>query len=268
MKKYLIIALLLVAVMAVPAFASVQNVKVSGDIKSAWLIRNNFDLGLSTTSQLHQNVFFTQTRLRVDADLTDNVSTTVRLLNEKPWTSDSAANTDIDLDLAYVQLREMLYSPLTVTVGRQNLFYGNGFIMGDGPNNRSRTSSGLTTVAEDLASITGRDAVKFSLNYDPLTVDVFFAKINQNTVGMGYDNNGSTDLFGAYGTYKLADKWNSQAEVYFISRITGKPTSTGVTTTLKDDTTYIPGFRVVCVFSWSSRMDGNVGIDQGLDAII
>ena len=36
-----------------------------------------------------QNVFLTQTRLRVDADLSDNVSTTVGLINERAWNAEN-----------------------------------------------------------------------------------------------------------------------------------------------------------------------------------
>ena len=43
MKKLLVAALMVV--MASPAFAAIQNVKVSGDITSTFVDRNNFDLG-------------------------------------------------------------------------------------------------------------------------------------------------------------------------------------------------------------------------------
>ena len=46
-------------------------------------------------------------------------------------------NTDVQLYLASVTMRELLYSPLTVTVGRQVFNYGNGLIMGDGGVNNS-----------------------------------------------------------------------------------------------------------------------------------
>ena len=90
--------------------------KVSGDITTTFVDRNDFDLGMTNGSESHftggafgtytpvnpyyggvldlaplqvglkhQNVFVTQTRLRVDADLSDNVSTTVGLINERAW---------------------------------------------------------------------------------------------------------------------------------------------------------------------------------------
>ena len=83
MKKRLILAVLAVAsafFAAAPAFASVQNVKVSGEIDNTWLVRDQFDLGTRSAGEnYYQNLIFTQSHLHVDADLTDNVSTTLGL---------------------------------------------------------------------------------------------------------------------------------------------------------------------------------------------
>ena len=45
MKKLLVAAIMVL--LASPAFAAIQNVKVSGDITSTFLDRQNFDLGRS-----------------------------------------------------------------------------------------------------------------------------------------------------------------------------------------------------------------------------
>ena len=82
---------------------------------------------------------------RADADLTDNVSTTIALINERAWGDTTNVSTDIDLLLAYVTLREMLYSPLTVVVGKQAFHYGNSFIIDSaGANNAIPADSGLS----------------------------------------------------------------------------------------------------------------------------
>ena len=166
MKKMLLIAVLALALAAAPAFASVQNIKIGGDIESTYLVRDQFDLGggaeLSNTQDYDQKFFFTQTRLNVAADLTDNVSATVGLINERPWGDegqDASAN-DIDLNLAFVTLREMLYSPLTVVVGRQNFKYGNSFIVDSaGTNNTLSSNNGLVGVATDFSKRTALDGV-------------------------------------------------------------------------------------------------------------
>ena len=50
MRTKLIIAIMLVAFMAMPAFASVQNIKVSGDIENVFLVRDQLDLGDDTSN--------------------------------------------------------------------------------------------------------------------------------------------------------------------------------------------------------------------------
>src|SRR3989338_4117483 len=138
MKKSLILAVFAVAFLAAPAFASVQNIKVSGEVNNTWLVRDQFDLGSTVnTDSYYQNLLITQTHLHVTADLTDNVSATVALLNERAWDEDQNDNAnDMDIHQAYVTLREMLYSPLTVIIGRQHFAYGNSFVVdSDGTNN-------------------------------------------------------------------------------------------------------------------------------------
>lgn len=252
----------LVLMVAVPAFAAVQNVKVSGDILTRFIVRDNFDLSKDRTAAPAQpsdeiGVFNSAVRLRVDADLTDNVQTTIRLINERDWNVATVGSTDIDLDLAYVTLKEFLYSPLTVTLGRQELHFGNDMIMGDGvgtPNGNlvsghigtNQTTNypeaiGLTTNG-DLALRKSFDAVRATLDYDPLVIDVVYAKIDANVI-TGSSSNDDIDLWGLNAGYKFSDKWNTFAEGYIWDKID----RVGFSTTLKDkktDTTYTIGARV------------------------
>ncbi|HNW39916.1 MAG TPA: hypothetical protein PKI44_05800 [Candidatus Omnitrophota bacterium] len=83
------------------AYAEVQNVKVSGDLAVLGVARNQFDLTKGNdTNKLDdsESYFATITRVRFDADLTDNVLVTLRLINERNWNTETVANTDIDLD--------------------------------------------------------------------------------------------------------------------------------------------------------------------------
>src|SRR3989338_5035262 len=126
--------LAIVALIAVPAFAEVQNVKVSGDIDSKAITRSQYDFSNgnsngnpqpgATSYRDSDTWFMTTARVQIDADLTDNVSTSVRLLNERDWDVEAAATTEIALDLASVSLKEFFYSPLTLKIGRQNLRFG------------------------------------------------------------------------------------------------------------------------------------------------
>ena len=70
--KRLLIAVLMVTFMAMPAYAAVQNVKVSGSVDSTWLIRSDLDLtadasrnlgvlpvGSSAAPEFYQNLLIT-----------------------------------------------------------------------------------------------------------------------------------------------------------------------------------------------------------------
>ncbi len=251
MKKTILLAVLMVGLLAIPAFASVQNVKVSGDIDSTYLYRKNFDLGrhdigTDLGSDDVQSVFITQTRLRVDAELTDNVSTVLILLNERGWGAEddpTSNNTDMDINVAYVMLKEMLYSPLTVYIGRlNNLQYGNSFIMDDtGPNNQS--SGALGSIANDLTLRSELDGIKLVLDYKPLTIDLFFAKEDANTITAVEDDEDDIDLWGANANYQLGDKMNTEVETYFFARIDKSTDGTGGASADEADTIYVPGLR-------------------------
>lgn len=242
MLRQLTLAIAAVAFIATPSFAAVQNVKVSGKIDSSYIMRDRFDLGSGVNlNRYNQSFALTQTQLRVDADLSDNVQTVVQLLNERAWGTDlstSSANNNIDLNLAYVQLREFLYSPLTVVVGRQILHYGNGFIIGDGgPNNSA--SGNIASYAADMTLATAHDAVKAILDYKPLTVDLFVSKEDSNNIAGTGAKKDDVDLFGANANYQLGDDMNSVVEAYFFGKIDHSTQTAGA----KANTTYVPGLR-------------------------
>ncbi|MCM8757750.1 MAG: alginate export family protein [Candidatus Omnitrophica bacterium] len=225
------------------AYAEVQNIKVGGDILLRGLSRNNFDLVNSGTpgdKEDDQASFATaNVRLRIDADLTDNVSATVRLLNERLWGTldDTTATSDIDLDLAYVTLKEFLYSPLTVTLGRQELRYGNALIVGDPDTNRvvDDVSPFSGTIAADLSSHKAFDAIRAVLNYDPLVLDLFYAKIEEDTL----TRNDDVDLMGVNLIYTL-DK-NTTLNPYLFIRSEGSNRSGQPGKSTK---AYVPGILV------------------------
>lgn len=225
-KRLIVILALVFAVGLTGAYAEVQNVKVSGDLTIKAVTRNNLDLAKTATmpggggniSNDEQDNFLSIARVKVDADLTDNVSTTVRLINERDWDGDDTGGemNDIELDLAFVNLKEFLYSPLSVTLGRQELRYGNGLVIGDPDTNNLSAASGLTQ--SDLSLRKAFDAVKAVLNYDPLVVDLVYAKIDENTI-TGASANDDTDLYGINANYAL-DK-ETTLEGYFFSKIKG-----------------------------------------------
>jgi len=218
MGKRLILVLalaLLVGATFSAAYAEVQNVKVSGDIIASGVLRDHFNLQngpAGDKKDIHQSFFMTQTRVRVDADLTDNVSATVRLINERVWgnnnqsgsttfDSNGRINSDsIDLDLAYVTLKEFLYSPLTLTIGRQEIRLGNGLIIGN--SHSAFAYLPIANIPSDLSERKAFDAIRATLNYDPLVVDLIYAKAEQTVT---FRNN-TVELMGINATYAVNKK--------------------------------------------------------------
>ncbi len=234
--KALFVLALAVAFSA-PAFAETQNVKVSGSLDAYSFYRSDYDLrggndaasspagaaaagGLTNKSD-GDSFFMSITQIEVAADLTDNVSTVINLANQRDWNADAynaggggvASNTanefDVILDLAYVKMKEIFYSPLTLTVGRQDLWFGRGFIIGN--NNRAWDSQG-TIAANEYSTETAFDAIRATLDFNPWTIDIAYSKITENA----HDPEDDTDLWITNVNYKFAE-YNAVAEGYLVN---------------------------------------------------
>jgi len=216
--------LAIAAFVCAPAFAEVQNVKVSGDITVRALARGDYDLDkhadATNTTPKTQSYFMQTVGLNVDADLTDNVSTAVRIVNQRDWNNNSSTiNTfPVDLDLAYVTLKEMVYAPLTLTIGRQDLWYGKGLIVGAllPPADVNNTTAGgvyNNITAKEYSELTGFDAIKATLDLAPWKLDLLYSKIDENNIATHDD----VDLYGANAGYKF-DVYNAEAEAYYFGK--------------------------------------------------
>lgn len=260
----------LVALLATCAYAETQNVKVSGDLAIRGFLRDNYSNFNSFTSQNEQDTafvapglaverdgvdrpnsqwFMSTTELQIDADLTDSVSTCIRLLNQRDWNVarstqyDSNANGQmstigsggfghstayvddpnefaVDLELAYLTLKNFIYSPLTVTIGRQNLWFGKGFIVGE--NKRIRNSANFANFAyartnfqplsaPEYSALNAFDSVKAVLDFDPWTLTGIYSKIWGNSI----QADDGVDLWGANVGYKF-DSYKGEAEGYWF----------------------------------------------------
>jgi hypothetical protein len=245
-RLIMILALALVLGLSIAAYAEVQNVKVSGDLAVYGIARK---LWTSPTQNNKETAMASVTRVRIDADLTDNVMATVRLLNERYWGREvenaggtNTKNTDIDLDLAYVTMKEFMYSPLTLMVGRQELHFGNDMIVGDpDTNNAVSNASPFNGVGAawprdpDLSARKAFDAVRATLNYDPLVIDLVVAQVGKTTL----NTDTSENLYGVNASYALNKKNNLEA--YWFERRGGRKISTNN----KIDTTHNLGARLV-----------------------
>jgi len=252
MKKQTFLGLLaFMLVLTGSAYAEVQNIRVSGDIDLKAISQHNFDLkakqindpgaglGVSDATSNDDDVafFLSTVHLQVDADLTDNVSATVQLLNQRVWDGENggAAATDVEVDQAYVVLREFLYSPLTVIAGRQDLQYGTGFIVGPGlladPNGNfgalDTNANHAGAQGQQYSDFNSYDAIRFIMDFAPITVEGLIAKINETG-----DVDNDENLYGALLNYKL-DDWEAEVEPYWFFK-KSESGRAGATVTVND----------------------------------
>jgi hypothetical protein len=251
-RLIIILAIAFMIGLSLSAYAEVQNVKVSGDLLMRAINRSNFTLN-ENNNKYSANGLTSQVRVRVDADLTDNVSTTIRLLNEKSWgdelnpmdavlsdedtllgtdSSPYADSTwlgqdDMTIDLAYVTLKEFLYSPLTLTIGRQELKFGNGLIIGDVDTNMLSNS---VAIPLDLSLKKSFDAIRATLDYTPWVVDLVYSKIAEHDIWWatnllggpsGNRENNDTDLWGMNASLDTTNAlgFEGRLDLYYWLRI-------------------------------------------------
>ena len=248
MRRLILVGLLAFAVaLTGTAYAEVQNIKVSGDIDMKAVSHNNYDLKAFQKNQSpgggsgssdsadsnddNENFVLSTVHVNVDADLMENVSASVRLLNQRKWDSHTAAVDDIHLDNAYVTLKEFLSSPLTLKIGRQNLNYGNGFIVGhDGLLADPDAVFSTSGVGGEYSSYNAFDAIRAILDFAPVTVEAVWAKVNETNTASDDEN-----LYGALVNYKM-DQWNAEVEPYWFFKDINGAGRGGTTITVNDAT--------------------------------
>jgi hypothetical protein len=244
-KKLLIGVAVLSLAFIGSSFAAVENIKVSGDITAQALTRD-LSLEEETVSADGDDFIFSQIRLRFDADLTENVSATIGLINERLWGDEMTAtdgNSDLALDLASVELKEFLYQPLNLTVGRQPLRYGSGLIVGDPDTNQGADAANTNDVTPiafgDLSLRKSFDAVKAVLDYSPYAIDVIYAKVDE---GASVNQNDDIVLAGANVVY-MWDSYNGLTEGYFFLSDNERANDTEAVPEPNQSKTYVVGLR-------------------------
>lgn len=222
------------------AFAETQTVKVSGSVDAKYIYKENFDLregneaslvpvtgtvpgtpgaGSSVTDSGDSADWFMSTvQVEIAADLTDNVSVVINLFNQRDWNSNqydggttgaSAANTgnefDLGVDLAYVTLKEAFYAPLTLTLGRQDIEFGRGLILGNW--NIQDPNAGI--IADEFSAVTSFDAARATLDFEPWTLDFVWANVAQGDA----NDDDSRDLYWLNVNYQFSE-YNAEWEAY------------------------------------------------------
>lgn len=210
-----------------PGFAEVQNVKVGGDVTVRTLHRRNLDLKDRSGALDIDNYLMTTTGLNVGADLTENVSAFVRIVNERDWNNQATSGetgSDVDLSQAYVTFKELFYAPLTIKIGAQPIVWGRGLVLGSNllPTVLSTVGSGAdrngSITSNEFTDFTSFDAIRATLDLGgaaqigvPLSVDYVYIKMDENLVGSADDVN----LQGINLSTHL-DPMDSELEAYYL----------------------------------------------------
>lgn len=246
MRKITFLLVVALVFSIVPAgFAAVENVKLSGDITTRGLFRESYGFGGLDNNDTFNGVIFSptdddqafymsQVRLRVNADLTTKVAGEIELLNQRDWDAPSGAGQgsaaqagtvvgpgaanglsatndqfDVILNLANVTIKELYYPELSVKIGRQDIQWGEGFILGKTQLGNPDPSGTLT--ADEFTQFTSLDAFRFMVNKDAWHFDAVLAKIQENIVDRADDQN----MYGI-NIGRTFTQYQSEAEAYFI----------------------------------------------------
>lgn len=214
-----------------PSFAEVQNVKVGGDITVRSFHRENLDLNEGTnvgtsgegtqTLDKEDDFVMSTVGINIGADLTENVSAFIRLANERDWNVDGAATGDVDLSQAYVSLKELFYSPLTLRIGQQPIVWGRGFVLGSNLLPATILGTGdrnEAITANEFTDFTAFDAIRATLDLSgvagglPLTAEYVYIKVDENLTGHPDDVNLQGINLGT-----RFDEMDSELETYYLN---------------------------------------------------
>jgi len=198
MWKRLLVAVAVVA-MAIPAFSAVESVKVGGDATFYGIRRAEMRPVYNTDTE---DIFQMSTRVYVQAALTNNVEAMVRLINEKA----QGGARNVNLDLAYIKVSDLLTPGLKLTVGRQEIQLGEGLVVGQ---NALPTYAALP--ADDLSLVKAFTAARLDYTFSQAPVDVtaFLARRG------GADPTGQDwNLYGLNLGYKAGDV--AKVEGYYV----------------------------------------------------
>jgi hypothetical protein len=191
----------LVAIAGGTAWAELQNVEISGDLR----IRGSYYRYDSLPSQ---SFVEQRTRLGVKADFTNDVSAFVEFDSWNAWGDnfrsnyltgiDNRGTADVSLYQSYIEARNLWGTPLTLRVGRQELKFGDQFLVG--VNDTSSYFRGLSF-----------DAIRLTYKTDQFSIDAVASKLAETFKNFG---KGDTDFYAVYGSYTGIE--NTSLDAYWM----------------------------------------------------
>ena len=233
MSKRLMIVLALAFVVGITcaAYAEVQNVKVGGDITTLAFDRYRFNLSTDDEAIKDQvQGLAAIVNVKVNADLTDAVSVSIVLRNEKVWgkTSTSAvsgaegetvANGNADLNeylaAGFVTMKEFAGQPLTLKIGQMAVKLGNGMIVGD-PNTNGVSAGPFNYELADYCprvAFTGGIAI---WDVKPAVLTLGALKVTENSLHTNRDDTNTYIANAAFDIAEMTGLSKAIVEVYDV----------------------------------------------------
>ncbi|MCC6794469.1 MAG: alginate export family protein [Candidatus Hydrogenedentes bacterium] len=209
------------------AFGELQNVEIGGKIEiyGAWY-SNAFEpsggteripifflpnrpigpyntvSGFRTGDGGNNSSFWEQrTRLHVDADFTNEVKAFIELDSIDGWGQDfrsdyrsgadfrANSNDDIEIYQAFINVDQIFGLPAQLRIGRQELEFGSGWLMGSDP-------------GPDPFVGMSFDALRLTVGDETMRVDAWMSKLAERGAS---EEDGDVDFYGVYGTWTLGD---------------------------------------------------------------
>jgi len=198
--------------LAMPKLSFGGDIRIRGQV-----LANNTDL--SSRSEDHEQYYRERTRLWLKGEFEEGFTAYIRLTAEPRWghpdTAYNDSNPDADnpewynhiiIDNSYIEAKNLLGSPISLKIGRQDMGYGEGFLIYDGTNNS------YIDDFDDGSRTTYFDAIKLTGVFGDTSADLFTAKVNEGV----FNTQDDEDLYGLYITNKsLKDR---TIEVYGLER--------------------------------------------------
>lgn len=149
-----------------------ERIKINGSIMLYYFSHNNDYFGTTSSNFLESTA-----KLGVEATLTDKITSQFQLTAEGvvgdavDFTGVTSDGWNVEPDLVNITYHKILDTPLSITVGRQNLEYGDGFLVCDGYTDKKAVWTG---------SIRSFYAVKGVYQMDNGQIDAFAAMVDED----------------------------------------------------------------------------------------
>ena len=228
--KKLLFLCALVSIAGSAAWAELQNVELSGNLR----IRGSY---YNYDSLPSQSFIEQRTRLGVKADFTNDITAFVEFDSWNAWGDgfrsdyltgiDNRGVADVSLYQSYIEVRNLWGAPLTLKVGRQELKFGDQFLVG--VNDASSYFHGLSF-----------DAVRLTYKTDAFSVDAVASKLAETFKNFG---KGDTDFYAVYGSYTGIE--NTSLDAYWMY--------------VRDDGALLPTGNSVDIHTVGLRGAGKIG---------